>query len=186
MSELEKMLAGEWYWSYHPDLLAMRSRARELFTQYNQTLNSEKATRTEILTTLLGSFGRELDIQPPFYCDYGTYIYLADNVFINFNCTILDYAPIRIGSNALIGPNVSLYAASHPLSASHRISKGSDIAKPITVGDNVWLAGNVVVCPGVTIGDNTTIGAGSVVTRDIPPNVFAVGNPCRVIRSVTE
>ena len=186
MSELEKMLAGEWYWSYHPELLAMRGRARELFTRYNQTLNSEKPIREEILGELLGAAGKDLDIQPPFYCDYGTYIYLADNVFINFNCTILDYAPIRIGNNALIGPNVSLYAASHPLSASHRISKGSDIAKPITIGDNVWLAGNVVVCPGVTIGDNTTIGAGSVVTRDIPPNVFAAGNPCRVIRSITE
>ncbi|MBD2704608.1 sugar O-acetyltransferase [Spirosoma sp. BT702] len=186
MSELEKMLAGEWYWSYHPDLMAMRARARELFTQYNQTLNAEKEIRNTILTTLLGSFGKDLDIQPPFYCDYGTYIYLADNVFINFNCTILDYAPIRIGNNALIGPNVSLYAASHPLSASHRISKGSDIAKPITIGDNVWLAGNVVVCPGVTIGDNTTIGAGSIVTRDIPSNVFAAGNPCRVIRSVAD
>ncbi|MGM9509374.1 sugar O-acetyltransferase [Larkinella sp. GY13] len=186
MSEREKMLAGEWYWANDPELLAMRARARELFMQYNQTLNSEQPLREEILGILLGSFGKNPDIQPPFYCDYGAYIHLGDTVFINYNCTILDYCPVTIGNNVLIGPNVSLYAASHPLLASHRIQKGSDIAKPITIGHNVWLAGNVVVCPGVTIGDNTTIGAGSIVTRDIPANVFAAGNPCRVIREVTE
>ncbi len=180
------MLAGEWYWANDPELLAMRGRARELFMQYNQTLNSEQPLREEILGILLGSFGKNPDIQPPFYCDYGAYIHLGDTVFINYNCTILDYCPVTIGNNVLIGPNVSLYAASHPLLASHRIQKGSDIAKPITIGNNVWLAGNVVVCPGVTIGDNTTIGAGSIVTRDIPANVFAAGNPCRVIREVTE
>ncbi|NEU70332.1 sugar O-acetyltransferase [Spirosoma agri] len=179
------MLAGQLYLANDDMLVAMRARARALFTHYNQTLNTDQATRTEILTALLGKAGQPVDIQPPFYCDYGTHIHLGENVFINYNCTILDCASITIGNNVFMGPNVSLYAATHPVVASERI-KGPELAQPITIGDNVWLAGNVIVCAGVTIGANTTIGAGSVVTRDIPANVLAAGNPCRIIRSLAD
>ena len=185
MNELEKMLAGQLYLASDDLLVAMRNRARTLFMQYNQTLNTDQVTRTKILTTLLGKSGQLIDIQPPFYCDYGTHIHLGENVFINYNCTILDCALVTIGNNVFMGPNVSLYAATHPVIASERI-KGPELAQPITIGDNVWLAGNVTICAGVTIGANTTIGAGSVVTRDIPANVLAVGNPCRVIRSLVD
>jgi len=183
MTELEKMLAGHLYLASDPQLSAFRAEARALFTRFNQTLNTDQPLREEILTALLGSRGQTVDIQPPFYCDYGRHIHLGENVFINFNCTILDCAPVRMGNNVFIGPGVSLYAATHPLRASER-NRGPELASPITLGDNVWLGGSVVVCPGVSIGNNTTIGAGSVVTRSIPANVFAAGNPCRVIREI--
>lgn len=183
MTELEKMLAGQLYLANDPQLALMRARARALFSEYNQTQNAESDRRVEILNSLLGSMGKSIDIQPPFYCDYGEHIRLGENVYINYNCTILDCGLVQIGNNVFIGPNVSLYAAYHPIIASERI-KGPELASPITIGDNVWLGGNVVVCQGVTIGENTTIGAGSIVTRSIPANVLAVGNPCRVIREI--
>ncbi|MGN6647778.1 MAG: sugar O-acetyltransferase [Cytophaga sp.] len=180
-TELEKMLSGELYLATDPVLLEMRNRARALFMEYNTTLNEQVQERKAILESLLGGLGDNIDIQPPFFCDYGIHIRLGSNVFINYNCTILDCAKVTLGNNVFVGPNVSLYAAYHPVVASERI-KGPELASPITIKDNVWLAGNVVVCQGVTIGENTTIGAGSVVTRDIPANVFAAGNPCKVIR----
>ncbi len=183
MTELEKMLAGQLYLANDHQLVAMRARARALFTDYNQTQNSESQRRNDLLRALLGSSGKTVDIQPPFFCDYGTHIQLGDNVFINYNCTILDCGLVQIGNNVFMGPNVSLYAAYHPIVASERIT-GLELASPITIGENVWLGGNVVVCQGVTIGENTTIGAGSVVTRSIPANVLAAGNPCRVIREI--
>lgn len=184
-TELKKMLDGELYMANDLVLLDMRNKARALFMEYNQTLNEQALERGLILKTLLGALGENIDIQPPFFCDYGKHITLGNNVFINYNCTILDCAEIKLGNNVFIGPNVSLYAAYHPIIASERI-KGPELASPITIKDNVWLAGNVIVCQGVTIGENTTIGAGSVVTKDIPANVFAAGNPCRVIRELTE
>lgn len=180
-TELEKMLAGELYQAGDPILLNMRNRARALFMEYNTTLNEQQRERSAILKTLIGTMGETIDIQPPFFCDYGKHIHMGTNVFINYNCTMLDCAAITLGNNVFIGPNVSLYTAYHPIIASERI-KGPELASPITIKDNVWLGGNVVICQGITIGENTTIGAGSVVTKDIPANVFAAGNPCRVIK----
>ena len=182
-SELEKMLAGELYNANDPELVQMRFKARSLFAKYNQTMAENTLERKLILKQLFAETGEQIDIQTPFYCDYGSNIYAGENLFINFNCTILDCAKVTFGKNVFLAPNVQLYAAHHPIIASERI-KGPELASPITIGDNVWLGGGVIVCPGVTIGENTTIGAGSVVTKDIPANVLAAGNPCRVIRHI--
>jgi maltose O-acetyltransferase len=183
MTELEKMLAGELYIAADPTLTAMRSRARQLFVNYNTLSYDAEAERQAVLHQLLGGFGSNLNIQGPFYCDYGTHIQFGDNAFVNFNCIFLDCARISIGHNFQCAPNVQLYTAYHPVNAVER-DKGPELASPITIGNSVWLGGGVIVCPGVTIGDNTTIGAGSVVTKDIPANVFAAGNPCRIIREL--
>jgi maltose O-acetyltransferase len=182
-TELEKMLSGELYDASDPTLLSLRNKARALFAQFNSTPYDDELRRQVLLSQLLGPLGGNVNIQPPFYCDYGTHISIGANGFINFNCIFLDCARITIGINFQCAPNVQLYAAYHPVIAAERI-KGPELASPITIGDNVWLGGGVIVCPGVTIGDNTTIGAGSVVTKDIPANVFAAGNPCRVIRTL--
>lgn len=183
MTELEKMIAGELYNAGDPELVAARSKARQLFSQYNAAGYDDKEIKTGILKQLLGGFAGNIDIQSPFYCDYGFNIVAGDNLFMNFNCIILDCAKVTFGDNVFLAPNVQLYTAYHPVIASERI-KGPEYAAPITIGNNVWLGGGVIVCPGVTIGDNTTIGAGSVVTKDIPANVVAVGNPCKVIRKL--
>ena len=182
-TEKQKMLDGELYMATDPELVQIRSKARQLFTKYNQTSMEQAAERYEILQQLFGATPALIDIQPPFFCDYGENIHIGNNCFINFNCTILDCARVTIGENVMFAPNVQLYAAYHPVIASERI-KGPELAAPINIGNNVWLGGGVIVCPGVTIGDNTTIGAGSVVTKDIPANVVAAGNPCRVIREI--
>lgn len=182
-TELEKMLAGELYDASDATLLSMRAKARTLFSEFNRTPYEAEPERQAILGQLLGHMGANLNIQPPFYCDYGSNISIGANGFLNFNCIFLDCAQITIGINFQCAPNVQLYAAYHPVIAAERI-KGPELAAPITIGDNVWLGGGVIVCPGVTIGDNTTIGAGSVVTKDIPANVFAAGNPCRVMRTL--
>ncbi|WPV01069.1 sugar O-acetyltransferase [Mucilaginibacter sp. cycad4] len=183
MTELEKMISGELYNAGDAELVAARAKARQLFTQYNATSYDDKETKTALLKQLLGSFQGNIDIQSPFYCDYGFNIIAGDNLFLNFNCIILDCARVTFGNNVFLAPNVQLYTAYHPVIAAERI-KGPEYAAPITIGNNVWLGGGVIVCPGVTIGDNTTIGAGSVVTKDIPANVVAAGNPCRVIREL--
>ena len=182
-TELEKMLAGDLYTANDPELVAMRNRARTLFTQYNRLPYNAEPDGPAVLRQLLGGFGANLNIQGPFYCDYGAHIVMGDNAFINFNCIFLDCARITIGDNFQCAPNVQLYTAYHPLNAVER-DRGPELALPITIGNSVWLGGGVIVCPGVTIGTNTTIGAGSVVTKDIPANVFAAGNPCRVIREL--
>lgn len=184
-NELQKMLDGELYNANVPELIAMRNNARKLFTKYNQTLNEQAAERTEILDELIVNRGTNIDIQPPFFCDYGSYITLGNNVFINYNCTILDCCKVTIGSNVFIGPGVNIYTAHHPIKASER-NTGLEAASPINIEDNVWLGGNVTICPGVTIGKNSTIGAGSVVVKSIPANSVAVGNPCRVIKTVED
>lgn len=127
--------------------------------------------------------GAELWVQPPFYCDYGTNIIAGDNVFFNFNCVVLDVNQVKIGSRTLFGPNVQIYTATHPINYKERAT-GLEFAKPITIGEDVWIGGSVIICPGVTIGHRTVIGAGSVVTKDIPSDVFAAGNPCKVIREL--
>ncbi|GAB3489562.1 sugar O-acetyltransferase [Spirosoma knui] len=181
-TELEKMLDGELYIANDPTLVDMRYKARTLFAEFNRTPYDAEDQRQAIFKQILGGFGQGLNIQAPFYCDYGPFITFGENCFVNF-CTFQDCARIIIGDNLQCAPNVQLYTAYHPVIAAER-DKGPELASPITIGNSVWLGGGVIVCPGVTIGDNTTIGAGSVVTRDMPANVFAAGNPCRVIREL--
>ena len=182
-SEYRKMLAGEPYLASDPQLVAARGRARDLTRAYNQSRQDEQALRNRLLCDLLGEVGTNTWIEPPFHCDYGRHIFIADNVYLNFNCVMLDCAPIRLGRNVKVGPSVQFYAAHHPIDAEHRIA-GPEMASPITIDENVWIGGGTIICPGVRIGPNAVIGAGSVVAKDIPADVVAVGNPCRVIRAI--
>jgi len=181
-SEKEKMLVGELYNPLDPQLCWERDRCRDLCLLLNATRENQKEERRRLLAEL---FGKETDawIQPPFFCDYGTNISLGTKVFFNFNCVVLDVAPVTIGSNVLFGPSVQIYTATHPISAVER-RKWLESAKPITIGSDVWVGGGAIICPGVTIGDRSVIGAGSVVTSDIPSDVIAAGNPARVIRTL--
>jgi len=183
-TEKEKMLVGELYDPLDPQLIAERSRARDLCLAFNHTREDQQAERTCLLREI---FGRDTGvwIQPPFFCDYGSNIRLGEKVFFNFNCVVLDVMEVKIGSNVLFGPSVQLYTATHPISAAQRRT-WLEFAKPVEIGSDVWVGGGAIICPGVKIGDATVIGAGSVVTRDIPSGVFAAGNPCRVIRSLEE
>ncbi len=185
MTEREKMLAGQLYLASDPELAAARRRARALTRQYNDTAEEDEAERFRLLQELLGSVGAGTFIELPFRCDYGTYITVGERFYANFGCVILDCAPVRIGDDVMFGPSVHVYAAGHPVEAATRIA-GPEYSAPVTVGDRVWIGGGSILCPGVTIGENTTIGAGSVVTRDIPANVVAVGNPCRVLRTLPQ
>jgi maltose O-acetyltransferase len=182
-SEKEKMLSGELYYASDTELLVLRAKARTLLSEYNLTPYEQTQERRFILEKLLGGFTGPIDIQAPFYCDYGFNIFAGENLYMNFNCVILDCARVTFGKNVFLGPNVQIYTASHPLQALTR-SKGLESARPIHIGDNVWLGGGAIVLPGVSIGNNTTIGAGSVVTKNIPDNVLAVGNPCKVVREI--
>lgn len=181
-TEYQKMLSGELYDSNNKQLMEMRVHARALMHVYNQTAY-DKEQREVLLKKMLGKIGKNIDIQTPFFFDYGTHIEIGDNFYANFNCVFLDCNYIKFGNNVMLGPNVQVYAAHHPVIATERI-KGPELATPITVGDNVWIGGGTIICAGVTIGDNTTIGAGSVVVKNIPANVLAVGNPCKVIRNL--
>jgi maltose O-acetyltransferase len=184
-TEKEKMLAGELYNALDKQLSEERVKARLLIKALNDTREDQTDERSRILKELLPNAGEGLWLQPPFYCDYGYNITLGQNVFFNFNCVVLDVAPVIIGSRTLFGPNVQIYTATHPVNYKERAS-GLEFAKPITIGEDVWVGGSAVICPGVKIGDRSIIGAGSVVTRGIPDDVFAAGNPCRVIRSLEE
>ncbi len=181
-TEYQKMLAGELYDAGDKELLTLRIKAREMMQEYNQT-SFDKAKRLVILEKLLGKVGRNIDIQTPFFCDYGCHIETGDNFFANFNCVFLDCNYIKFGDNVFLGPAVQVYAAYHPIDAAERIN-GPELASPVIIGNNVWIGGGSIICAGVTIGDNTTIGAGSVVVKDIPANAVAVGNPCRVIKNL--
>ncbi|MDX1942325.1 MAG: sugar O-acetyltransferase [Saprospiraceae bacterium] len=190
MTEKEKMLCGDYYDSRAPELIEIYHKARKLLGEYNNLDSREMLKREQILSELLGKKGSNVWIEAPFSCDYGENIYIGDNTFINTNCILLDNNKISIGKNALIAPYVQIYTASHPLKASERII-GAGInshyltsTKPVQIGDNVWIGGNSVIFPGVNIGNNVTIGAGSVVTKNIPDNVLAFGNPCKVIREL--
>ena len=176
------MLAGELYDPLDPELVAARVRARDLCQDLNATREREEETRRRILVELFGAGGGEVWMQPPFFCDYGSNIYLGKRVFFNFNCVVLDVCAVRIGDFTLFGPAVQIYTATHPLEAELR--RRQEFAKPVTIGADVWVGGAAVICPGVTIGSRSVIGAGSVVTRDIPEGVFAAGNPCRVMREL--
>jgi len=183
-TEKEKMLAGELYDPLDQQLSEERLRARLLIKALNDTREDQVEERTRILRDLIPNAGSGLWLQPPFYCDYGTNIKLGEKVFFNFNCVVLDVTEVSIGSRTLFGPNVQIYTATHPMDHAQRAS-GLEYAKPIVIGADVWIGGSVVICPGTTIGDRSVIGAGSVVTKDIPADVFAAGNPCRVIRTLT-
>ncbi|UCF27562.1 MAG: sugar O-acetyltransferase [Chloroflexota bacterium] len=182
-SEKEKMLAGELYSALDAELSSARRQARNLIKELNDSHDDEQERRTNIISQLFGSAGKGIWIEPPFYCDYGSNITLGDYVFFNFNCVILDPAPVAIGNNVLFGPNVQIYTATHPISYLERRS-GLESANAIEIGSDVWIGGSAVISPGVTIGSQSVIGAGSVVTKDIPAGVFAAGNPCRVIREI--
>jgi maltose O-acetyltransferase len=181
-TELEKMLAGDLYDASDKQLMDMRVKARGWMQRYNQT-GYDKQAREKLLQEIFGKLGKNPDIQTPFFCDYGCHIEVGDNFYANFNCVFLDCSYIKMGNNVFLGPNVQLYGAYHPVIASERI-KGPEYASPIIIGNNAWIGGSSIIMHGVTIGENTTIGAGSVVTKDIPANVLAVGNPCRVIRKL--
>jgi len=184
-TEKEKMLAGDLYDPLDARLSKERRRARLLTEKLNQTRDDQEEDRARILRELIPASGKDLWIQTPFYCDYGTNITIGDKVFFNFNCVVLDVAHVRIGSRVLFGPNVQIYAATHPMSAAER-QTGLELGKEIEIGDDVWVGGSAVICPGVRIGARSVIGAGSVVTKDIPEGVFAAGNPCRVVREIRE
>jgi maltose O-acetyltransferase len=181
LTEKQKMLSGELYNALDAELTKERLKARLLLKALNDSGEDEEEKRKSIMKDLLPNVGKDFWLQPPFYCDYGTNIIIGDGVFFNFNCVVLDVMQVSIGSRTLFGPNVQIYTATHPMNFSER-AKGLEYAKPITIGEDVWIGGSAVICPGVTIGDRTVIGAGSVVTKNIPSDVFAVGNPCRVIR----
>lgn len=182
-SEKEKMLAGEVYDPYVPELAKERASTKEKLYHYNQLPPILKKAREAILERILGSIKGNFNIALPFNCDYGSNIYIGKNFFSNFNCVILDSAKVTIGDNVLFGPNVCIYTVNHVLEPEAR-KKGLEFAKPVNLENNVWIGGNTVILPGVTIGENSVIGAGSVVTKDVPANVVAVGNPCKVIKSI--
>ena len=183
MTEKEKMLAGELYNATGKELTEERLVARSLMHKINHSLPEEDHKRQKWFAELFGTMGKNVWIEPPFYCDYGYNIKLGKNIFINFNCCMLDVVPISIGDHTFIAPNVQFYAATHPVDAERR-SALLEYGKPITIGEHVWIGGNVTICPGVTIGDRSVIGAGSVVTKDIPDDVVVGGNPARIIRSI--
>jgi maltose O-acetyltransferase len=182
-TEKDKMLAGDLYDPLDPQLVVERRRARLLTKALNDTRDDQQEERARLIRTLIPASGRDTWIEPPFYCDYGHNITLGDRVFFNFNCVVLDVAPVSIGSRVLFAPAVQIYAATHPLSAEARAG-GLELGKPVSIGDDVWVGGGAIVCPGVQIGERSVVAAGSVVTRDIPAGVLAAGNPCRVIREI--
>lgn len=185
MSEYQKMISGQLYNALDPELVQMRKEARTLLARINQNLEDlrENHESHALCRMLFGAVGKNLWLQPPFFCDYGRNITLGNNVYLNFNCVILDVAPVKIGNNVMMGPNVQIYSASHPVDAIER-SRGLELGQPVTVEDHVWLGGASILCPGVTVGAGSVIGAGAVVTRDIPPGVLAAGNPARVIKTL--
>ena len=183
-TEKQKMLAGELSDALDPELVTARERARNLCQDLNATRELEQETRRRILSELLGSGGDSVWMQPPFHCDYGSNIYLGERVYFNFNCVILDVCEVHVGDFTFFGPAVQIYAATHPLNAQLRRSQ--EFGKPVVIGSDVWVGGGSIILPGITIGSRTVIGAGSVVTKDIPDDVVAVGNPCRVLRQITE
>ncbi len=185
MTEKQKMLAGKPYFGFDEELFCERQHAKDLVCRIN-TLHPQKIDeRNSLFKALFAKTTGNFHIEPPFYCDYGYNIFLGENFYANYNCIILDCAGVHIGDNVMFGPNVNIYTAGHPLDAEKRNS-GLEYAQPIHIGNNVWIGGHTVVNPGITIGYNTVIGSGSVVTKNIPSNVIAAGNPCKVLRAVNK
>jgi maltose O-acetyltransferase len=177
------MLRGELYRADDPELVAAHDRAQELLYRYNATRPGEQDERDRLLRELLGGMGEGVVIMPAFRCDYGEHITIGDGSFVNFDCVMLDIAPIAIGAKCWLATQVQLLAATHPIDPIPR-RDGWEYGRPITIADNVWLGGGVIVCPGVSIGEHTVVGAGSVVTRDLPAGVVAYGSPARVAREI--
>lgn len=185
-SQKEKMLAGDLYVANDPELKKDFLKAKKLLREYNQTTEEQGKRRKEILKELFKKTGKNLpSITPPFYTDYGCNTEVGENFYSNYECIILDIANVKIGDNVMFGPRVGLYTAGHPIDAAIR-NENLEYGKPIEIGDNVWVGGNVVINPNVKIGNNVVIGSGSVVTKDIPDNVVAVGNPCHVLREIND
>ena len=177
------MLAGQMYDPLDPQLVEDRLQARLKFQEINRFTDDQKELRDQRFYDLMGEAGNGLWIEPPFYCDYGSNIKLGNNVFMNFNCIILDVMEVKMGNNVMLAPNVQIYTATHPLEAKSRNS-GKEFAKPISIGNDVWIGGGAIICPGVHIGNGVVIGAGAVVTKDVPDNLFVAGNPAKVIKSI--
>ncbi len=179
-TEKEKMLSGEYYDASDELLIKERDQARSLAFEFNQTNPLDKEKRQAVMKGLINAKGT-FHMEAPFNCDYGYNITVGNNFYANFGCVILDVNTVVIGDNVLLAPNVHIYTAAHPTDPGERLT-GAEYGKPVVIGNNVWIGGGVIICPGVTIGDNVTIGAGSVVTKDVPDNAIAAGNPCSVKR----
>jgi len=184
MTEKEKMISGLPYRANDPELIKQRAAVRKILGKYNHVGVHSADEQIELLQQILGKMGAGSWIEPPFYCDYGYNIAVGKDFYMNFDCVILDVAPVIIGDNVMCGPKVQLLTATHSLNAQERNFSGTELGMPITIGRRVWLGAGAIVCPGVSIGDGAVIGSGSVVTRDIPPGVFAAGNPCKVIKTI--
>ena len=185
MNQRERMLAGLPYKAWLDGLEEERFACKQKIYDFNNLSPSLNESAPSLLKSILGKIGENIWIEAPFHCDYGWNIEVGENFFANYNLTILDVAKVTIGKNVQMAPNVSIYTAGHPIHPDTR-NTGYEYGIPITIGDNVWIGGNVVILPGVKIGDNVVIGAGSVVTKDIPENVIAMGNPCKIVREITE
>lgn len=185
MTAWERMQADMIYDDFDADLFNRRVAAKSLFRQFNATDDSETEKRQRLLGELFGSIGKNVWVEPDFCCEFGKNIYIGDDVYINFGAVFLDCSRITIGNHVLIGPNVGMYSANHSLDPEER-AEGALIGGRITIGDKAWIAGDVKIMAGVTIGEGAVIGCGSIVTRDIPPRTLAAGNPCRIIREITE
>lgn len=193
-TELEKCLAGEWYDCHNPIFLEYKQKARHLLNEYNTLEYEQKARKTEILRELFAEIGDNVSVATPFLCDYGCNIRLGSNVSVNMNCTFVDCNKITIGNHVLVSSNVQLYTSTHPVELADRLTQDwtdesgeyfcRTYAHPIMIGDGCWIGGGAIILPGVTIGQGSVIGAGSVVTKDVPENCVAAGNPCKVIRKI--
>lgn len=184
MTEREKMIKGELYNSFDPELIEMRKEARLLTEKFNKSSIENLEERKEILKELLGSCGENIYIEPTFNCDYGKNIYLGENFYANYNCVFLDVCEIRIGKNCFVAPQVGLYTATHPIDPVERCEHGKEFGKPITIGDNCWIGGHATINPGVTLGNNVVVASGAVVTKSFGDNVIIGGNPAKVIREI--
>ena len=182
-TEKEKMLAGELYTFFDPELMAARRKVKELLRLYNQTHTDPE--RQDLLKKIVGGIGHDSMIESPFNCTYGKNIHMGDHVYLNFNCVILDNNTVRFGSYVMVGPAVQFYTAAHPLQAEPR-NQGWEVAKAIVIEDNVWIGGGAILLPGIHIGRNAVIGAGAVVTKDVPAFTVVAGNPARVIREIEQ
>ncbi|MBN1214160.1 MAG: sugar O-acetyltransferase [Candidatus Lokiarchaeota archaeon] len=182
-TEKAKMLAGKYYYPLNPELMDERKRAKIMLQKFNTIPIEEEEKKIEFMKDFLGNFGKNCWIEPPFQCDYGYNIYLDDYVYFNVNCVVLDANRVNIGNHVMIGPAVQIYSVTHPIDPIERLS-GIEISLPINIRENAWIGGGSIILPGVIIGKNSIIGAGSVVTKEIPDNVLAAGNPCKIIKKI--